>query len=89
MQKIDPLNQVAEFHRTFKHPVLEQPTIPAPKRCALRVSLIAEELDELQEAIQNKDIVEIMSRKVGYDLPVISSIDSHPAKAIISHNKSF
>ncbi len=59
MQKIDPLNQVAEFHRTFKHPVLEQPTIPSPKRCELRVSLIAEELKELQEAIENKDIVEV------------------------------
>ena len=59
MQKIDSLNQVAEFHRTFKAPVLEIPQIPAADRCKLRVSLIAEELKELQEAIDNQDLVEV------------------------------
>ena len=59
MEKIDPLNQVAEFYRTFKHPVLDTPTIPGPDRCALRVNLLAEEVKELQEAIEAKDIVEI------------------------------
>ncbi|MFZ4263572.1 hypothetical protein ACFRAE_16145 [Sphingobacterium sp. HJSM2_6] len=53
------LTSVAEFHQTFQHPILEQPTIPSETRCNLRVSLIAEELKELQEAIDNKDIVEI------------------------------
>lgn len=59
MDQLDALNQVAEFHRTFKHPILEQPTIPSEDRCKLRVSLIAEELKELQEAIEAKDMVEI------------------------------
>lgn len=59
MDVLDALNQVAEFHRTFKHPVLPEPTIPAPERCKLRVSLLAEELDELREAIEDQDIVEI------------------------------
>ncbi|GJM28243.1 MAG: hypothetical protein DHS20C17_08780 [Cyclobacteriaceae bacterium] len=59
MDKIDPLNQVAEFHRTFQHPIKEQPGLPSASRCELRVSLIAEELDELKEAIEDKDIVEI------------------------------
>lgn len=59
MEKIDPLNQVAAFHRTFKHPILDEPAIPSPKRCALRVSLIAEELKELEEAIQQNDLVEV------------------------------
>lgn len=59
MEKLDALNQVAEFHRTFKHPILEEPQIPSEKRCNLRVSLIAEELKELQEAIEQKDLVEI------------------------------
>jgi predicted HAD superfamily Cof-like phosphohydrolase len=59
MQKIDSLNQVAEFHRTFKAPVLETPQIPSADRCKLRVSLIAEELRELQEAIDNQDLVEV------------------------------
>jgi len=59
MDKIDPLNQVADFHRTFRHPILENPEIPSEDRCKLRVSLIAEELKELQEAIEDKDMVEI------------------------------
>jgi predicted HAD superfamily Cof-like phosphohydrolase len=58
MQNLDCLNQVAEFHRTFKHPILETPQIPSKQRSDLRVSLIAEELKELQEAIENNDIVE-------------------------------
>ena len=59
MEKIDSLNQVADFHRTFKHPIEPQPVIPSPERCALRVSLIAEELKELQDAIDNNDLVEV------------------------------
>ncbi len=59
MDKIDPLNQVADFHHTFKHPILESPQIPSEERCKLRVSLIAEELKELEEAIEDGDIVEV------------------------------
>lgn len=59
MQQPDALNQVAKFHKTFQHPVLKQPAIPDEKRCELRVSLIAEELKELQEAIKENDIVEV------------------------------
>jgi predicted HAD superfamily Cof-like phosphohydrolase len=59
MQKIDSLNQVAEFHKTFGAPILANPTIPSTERCALRVSLLAEELDELKEAIAANDLVEI------------------------------
>src|ERR1700761_3755106 len=59
MQEASPLNQVAEFHTTFKHPILENPGIPSKERCALRVSLLAEEVKELQEAINDNDLVEI------------------------------
>jgi len=59
LEKIDPLNQVAEFHRTFQHPILNKPAIPDANRCALRVSLIAEELKELKEAIDDNDLVEV------------------------------
>ena len=59
MQKLDSLNQVADFHRTFKAPILNSPQIPSADRCKLRVSLIAEELKELQEAIDNNDLVEV------------------------------
>ena len=59
MQDPITLTSVAEFHKTFKHPIIEQPAIPSKKRSDLRVALIAEELKELQEAIDNNDIVEV------------------------------
>jgi predicted HAD superfamily Cof-like phosphohydrolase len=59
MDKLDCLNQVAEFHTTFHHPIEKTPIIPDSKRCDLRVELIAEELKELQEAIKNNDLVEV------------------------------
>lgn len=57
MQQPDSLHLVAEFHRTFKHPVLPAPAIPDENRCKLRVALLAEELKELEVAILEKDIV--------------------------------
>ena len=57
MKQPESLELVAEFHKTFNHPILDTPTIPDPKRCQLRVDLIAEELKELEEAIREKDIV--------------------------------
>lgn len=59
MDKIDSLNQVKEFHKTFKHPIVDKPSIPNEKRSALRVELISEELKELEEAISNNDLVEV------------------------------
>lgn len=59
MDKIDSLNQVAEFHTTFKAPILEKPTIPTKDRCDLRVNLLQEELNELKQAIADNDLVEI------------------------------
>lgn len=59
MKQPDSLKQVAEFHKTFQHPILDFPQIPDENRCQLRVSLITEELRELEEAIADKDIVEI------------------------------
>jgi predicted HAD superfamily Cof-like phosphohydrolase len=59
MQDPKSLTSVAEFHKTFKHPILPDPKVPDSKRCELRVALIAEELKELEEGIQNEDIVEI------------------------------
>jgi predicted HAD superfamily Cof-like phosphohydrolase len=59
MQTPDSLNAVAEFHRTFHAPVLDTPQIPSEARCGLRVALLAEELDELREAITANDIVAV------------------------------
>jgi predicted HAD superfamily Cof-like phosphohydrolase len=59
MKQPESLQLVAEFHHTFKHPVLSSPAIPEERRCRLRVELLAEELKELEEAIQEKDIVAV------------------------------
>lgn len=59
MKQPESLDLVAEFHRTFKHPIMQSPTIPDEKRSKLRVDLIAEELKELEEAIREKDIVAV------------------------------
>ena len=53
------LNDVSEFHKTFDLPILEEPVIPAKERWELRLSLIEEELQELREAIENDDLVEV------------------------------
>jgi predicted HAD superfamily Cof-like phosphohydrolase len=53
------LSNVAKFHQLFNHPILSSPKIPAAKRCALRVELLQEELNELQQAIIDKDMVEV------------------------------
>lgn len=59
MKQPESLALVAEFHRTFKHPILKDPAIPDEKRCRLRVELIAEELREFEAAIVEKDIVAV------------------------------
>lgn len=53
------LNDVAQFHKTFDAPILDNPQIPAKDRCDLRVALLQEEVNELKEAIADGDIVEI------------------------------
>ncbi len=53
------LNDVAEFHRTFNLPIEGKPVIPAKERCALRVNLLQEELNEFKEAIADKDLTEV------------------------------
>jgi predicted HAD superfamily Cof-like phosphohydrolase len=59
MQEPMPLNNVAEFHRTFRHPVLQKPLIPAEDRCQLRLNLLEEELKELQDAVGQGNIVAV------------------------------
>lgn len=53
------LNGVKDFHNLFGMPVLSEPTIPVKQRCALRISLLEEELQELKDAIEDNDIAEI------------------------------
>ena len=59
MKEADALNGVSKFHEVFKHPIQKSPLIPDKKRCDLRVALIQEELNELQEAIAENDLIEV------------------------------
>ncbi len=53
------LEGVRAFHRLFCLPVLEHPQVPDMDRCRLRINLLQEELDELKEALECRDIVEV------------------------------
>ncbi|MBK9272692.1 MAG: nucleoside triphosphate pyrophosphohydrolase family protein [Saprospiraceae bacterium] len=53
------LNDVAAFHDLFDMPVLSRAQIPSRERCDLRLSLLEEELKELRQAIEDKDLTEI------------------------------
>jgi predicted HAD superfamily Cof-like phosphohydrolase len=53
------LTQVAEFHTTFKPPLLPAPVIPSMERCKLRIELLTEELKELQQAVDDNNLVEV------------------------------
>lgn len=54
------LEQVQEFHETYGLPVKDAPDLSDPQTNELRINLLAEELEELQEAIQNDDKVEVL-----------------------------
>lgn len=54
------LIQVQEFHETYGLPVQSVPDISDEKTNALRINLLAEELDELKEALAAGDLVETL-----------------------------
>ncbi len=58
--KRSTLEQVQEFHETYGLPVESSPNISDQKTNDLRINLIAEELEELKEALKNNDIVETL-----------------------------
>tara|TARA_B100001939_G_C16497172_1_gene427996 strand:+ start:26 stop:397 length:372 start_codon:yes stop_codon:yes gene_type:complete len=51
--------KVKEFMKTFGQEVLSKPALPENKIIKLRLDLIKEELNELEDAIKNKNLVEI------------------------------
>lgn len=57
MKETRTMNEVAEFHRTFNHPILFSPGIPVEERVRLRINLLKEELDEFIFAAQCGDII--------------------------------
>ena len=52
-------DKVRDFMKTFGQEVKTSPELPDDETSKLRLELIAEELGELEEAIANKDLVEI------------------------------
>ena len=53
------IEKVRKLHERFDLPVVNTPTIPSKNRCDLRVELIQEELNELKDAIEAGDLVEV------------------------------
>lgn len=60
MDKKTTLDQVQEFHETYGLPVLNDLGISDQKTNELRINLLAEELDELKEALDQGDMVETL-----------------------------
>ncbi|MCB9983094.1 MAG: nucleoside triphosphate pyrophosphohydrolase family protein [Rhodospirillales bacterium] len=54
------LEQVQIFHETYGLPVKDAPDISDAKTNALRVNLLAEEIEELQEALAEGNLVEVL-----------------------------
>ena len=52
-------NKVGTFMKTFGQEVKTKPSFSSDKINKLRIDLIKEELDELQEAMQNNDLLEV------------------------------
>ena len=52
-------NKVGTFMKTFGHEVKTKPSFSSDKINKLRIDLIKEELDELQEAMKNNDLLEV------------------------------
>lgn len=60
MSNVPFVNEVELFNATFGKPNFYEPTIPDKKVTDFVVNFIKEETEELQEAINSKDIVEIL-----------------------------
>lgn len=54
------LEQVIEFHETYGLPVKHEPDLACEQTKDLRVNLLAEELDELKEALAANDPLETL-----------------------------
>ena len=52
-------NKVGTFMKTFGQEVKNKPSFSTDKINRLRINLIKEELDELQEAMKNNDLLEV------------------------------
>ena len=59
MSDMSNFNKVKTFMNTYGQEVKNTPEFPDSKIVQLRIDLIQEELNELKESINNKDIIEV------------------------------
>ncbi|MGQ0526849.1 MAG: phosphoribosyl-ATP diphosphatase [Alphaproteobacteria bacterium] len=83
--KKSTLDHVKEFHETYGLPVEGEPNITHTQTNTLRIGLIAEELEELKEALAQNDVVEVLDALI--DLQYVLdgaflSFGLHPFKEI-------
>ena len=66
--------KVGEFHTVFEHPIKQSPDVSVfdenPKLVSLRYSLIEEETKEFIEAVENKDVIEMVDALADIDYVV-------------------
>ncbi len=79
----DEQNMVAEFHKMFDLAVSDYPMLPDEATRSLRIRLIQEELDELQEALAKQDLASVAKELadllyVVYGTAVSCGIDMEP-----------
>lgn len=79
----DMQSLVREFHKRFGHPAPDAPQMLAEEHKQLRIGLIAEELQELEEALGNDDIIETYDAAIDilyvtFGLLVAMGLDAEP-----------
>ena len=75
MRNVTNFERVMEFHRAFGVKTPDSPEFPDEKIQALRVSLIEEELNELKEAIDAKDLVGVADALTDLYYVVVGAAD--------------
>jgi len=74
----DPFDQVAEFHRSFGHPVKDRPAfLPSPRSDA-RVAWMREEIDEFVESTDVVDQADAMIDLIYFALGTLVEMGVRP-----------
>ena len=71
---MNELEQVKEFSKEFGYLVAKKPSFPDPKIIKLRIELMREELKEIEEAIENKDLPNLCKELADLDYVLKGSI---------------
>ena len=82
-----PFEQVKQFHVAFGLPVKDRASWPSDERLELRLELLEEELEEVVQAVHNRDLVNLAKEladleyvvngfaiEAGIDLPAVTTV---------------